>query len=157
VTTTPAAGQDQLELEGTATLIGYGRISWADARLLLTGAEAAWADYEGFHIGPPPQTPPPYSHLWAWTGQWLARLRIDDQTAIVGVLALTAAPASGPPGRDPLPVSFSRSSSSTWPSNEKRVGPLLAGVHGRTADLYQVTGEYPITFVRVRPAVAIPG
>jgi hypothetical protein len=54
-------------------------------------------------------------------------------------------------------VSFSRSSSQTWPSAEKRVGPLLPGVPGRIADLYQVTGEYPVTFVRIRPAVSAPG
>lgn len=155
--TTPATGQDQPETEGTATLIGYGRITWADACLLLTGTEAAWADYEGFHIGPPPQAPPPYSHLWAWTGQWLARLRIDGREVIAGVLALTAAPASGPPGRDPLAVSFSQVRSQTWPPAEKRVGPLLPGVPGRTADLYQVAGAHPVTFVRVHPAASAPG
>ena len=44
--------------EGTATLVGYGRVSWPEVTQLLTGSQAAWADYTGFHVGPPATVTP---------------------------------------------------------------------------------------------------
>ena len=81
---------------GTADLLGYGRISWDQLTAMLAGAQAAWADYAGFHVGPAPAEPPPYFHLWAWTPQWLARARIELGTAITGVLALHGERRAGP-------------------------------------------------------------
>lgn len=143
---------DQPGAEGTAALVAYGRLSWADARRLITGAEAAYADYDGFHFGPPPESAPPYSHLWAWTADWLARLRIDGQEAIGGALVLNAVPASGLPERYRRDVSYREVRSRTWPTAEKRIGPLQPEVGGRIVDLYLVAGENPVTFVRIRPA-----
>lgn len=132
---------------GTADLIGYGRITWDQLATILGGAQAAWADYSGFHIGPLPSTPPPYSHLWAWTGQWLARVRIDNGTAIAGILALDGEPHPALPIRSRESVHFQRVKAGTWPRNERRVGPLPGGVADRTMDMYLIPGHHPITFV----------
>jgi len=135
--------------EGTATLVAYGRVSWPEVTQMLTGSQAAWADYSGFHIGPPPKSPPPYSHLWAWTTGWLARIRVDVDTAIVGTLALTAHPTSPPPEQWRETVNFRELRSQTWDMTEKRVGRLLPEVAGQLADLYLVSGDHPVTFVRI--------
>jgi hypothetical protein len=135
---------------GTATLIAYGRITWDQAVRMLTGAQAAWADYHGFHIGTAPDIPPPYSHLWAWTTDWLARIRIDNQHAIPAILTLTGHPATCPPEQWRQEVQYHQTPSQTWPPAEKRVGPLSPDIAGQPADLYTITGEHPVTFVRIR-------
>jgi hypothetical protein len=131
----------------TGTLIGYGRIGWGQVGRMLAGSQAAWADYDGFHIGAPPGSPPPYSHLWAWTPDWLARLRVDGQDAIAGVLALRAEPENCPPEYWRQRVEYRHVRSETWPETEKRVGPLPAGVTGRATDVYLIGGAHPVTFV----------
>lgn len=138
-------------VDGTGTLVAYGRVPWPQVTRLLAGSQAAWADYHGFHFGTPPESPPPYSHLWAWTEDWLARIRVDGQHAVAGILSLGGEPATPPPERWRAEVKVRQVRSQTWPPTEKRVGELLPEVAGRTADLYLVTGEQPVTFVRVRP------
>jgi hypothetical protein len=140
--------------DGTATLIAYGRVGWAQVASLLTGSQAAWADYDGFHVGPPPATPPPYPHLWAWTVGWLARIRIDGENAIAGILSLSAEPASAPPEQWRQTVRFRETRSQTWGPAEKRVGPLPPEIAGQAADLYLVDGVNPVTFVRIRSGAA---
>lgn len=135
--------------DDTATLLAYGRIGWPQVARLLMGSRAAWADYDGFHVGAPPASPPPYSHLWAWTADWLARIRIDGQDAIAGVLSLRAEPASPPP-KWREEVRFREVRSQTWPPGEKRAGPLRPEIAGQAADLYLLAGEHPVTFVRIR-------
>jgi hypothetical protein len=135
---------------GTATLIAYGRVPWDQVVRMLAGAQAAYADYDGFHVGDTPPAPPPYSHLWAWTSDWLARIRIDGQHAIAGVLALRGEPGNPPPEQWRHDVQFHEVQSQTWPPDEKRVGQLQPEVAGQLADLYLVTGEQPVTFVRIR-------
>jgi hypothetical protein len=142
-------GLDLPVTPGTATLIAYGRLAWNQATRMLAGTEAAWADYDGFHIGAPPESPPPYSHLWAWTTDWLARIRIDGQHAIAGLLILRRQPENCPPEQWRQDVQFQLVRSQTWPQAEKRVGPLALEVAGRIADLYLVTGEHAVTFVRI--------
>lgn len=134
---------------GTATLLAYGRIEWPQVARLVSGSRAAWADYDGFHVGAPPESPPPYSHLWAWTAHWLARIRIDGRDAIAGVLSLRAEPATPPP-KWREEVKFREVQSQTWPPAEKRIGPLRPEIAGKVADLYLVAGEHPVTFVRIR-------
>ncbi len=149
----PVSGQPGLDLPvtpGTATLIAYGRVTWDQVTAMLAGAQAAWADYDGFHVGAAPHSPPPYSHLWAWTADWLVRIRIDGQHAIAGVLALSGQPASSPPEQWRQDVHFRCVQSQTWPPAERRVGPLGPEVVGRPADLYMVTGDRSVTFVRTR-------
>lgn len=131
---------------GTAELLGYGRICWGQLTSFLADAEAAWADYSGFHIGPVPAEPPPYSHLWAWSSEWLARVRIDNGTAITGVLALHDEPHSAPPVISRETVQFQHARAATWPQTEKRVGRLPSGIADRPVDIYLIPGDHPITF-----------
>jgi hypothetical protein len=136
----PAAG-------GTTQLIGYGRVGWEHLTGMLAGAEAAWADYSGFHIGPVPATPPPYSHLWAWTDRWLARARIDRDAAIIGVLAVGGEPETALTVKLSEGVRYQLVQAKTWPGNEKRVGPLAPDLANRGVDAYLVAGARPVTFV----------
>ena len=77
-------------------LIGFGRLTCDQLLAVIGDAQAAWADYEGFHIGPAPIGPPPYGHLWAWTSRCLIRARIDSSTVITGALVLTSEPQTWP-------------------------------------------------------------
>jgi len=138
---------DEPDEFGAADLIGYGRVSWPELARLRGEAESAWADYDGFHIGHPPAKPPPYSHLWAWTGEWLLRARIDGGQAIVGVLALGGAPGVAPPHVTTLKVRYQRAAAATWPHNEKRVGPIAREIADRPVDTFLISGEQPVTFV----------
>jgi hypothetical protein len=153
MTSTPPA-RDLLRLPveaGTAELVGYGRMPWSRLTAMLAGAEAAWADYDGFHIGPPPAGPPPYSHLWAWNGRWLARARIDGNEAIPGVLVLTGEPGNAPPVVFRETVRYQQARAANWPAAENRAGPLPEGVAGREMALYMIPGEHPVTFVSTLP------
>jgi len=147
--TTPNPGQPE---SGTAELIGYGRLTWRQLLDTLDGAPAAWADYEGFHIKPAPSEPLPYTHLWAWTNQWLVRARIDVDTAITGALALTARPAAAPTAVLREQVTYQRVRANTWAVGEKRIGPLDSVLSGRTVDLYLIPGPKPVTFISLDPA-----
>jgi len=144
---TDPSGPDLPAATGTAELIGYGRISWDQLTSILTSAQAAWADYDGFHLGPVPPAPPPYSHLWAWTDHWLARVRIDQDTAILGVLALNGKPHPVPPDSPTETVTYQVARAATWPPDEKRVGELALHIAGRAIHIYLIPGEHPITFV----------
>jgi hypothetical protein len=146
-----AGGLAKVSEPGTADLIGFGRIGWDQLLRMLGGAQAAWADYDGFHIGPAPAAPPPYSHLWAWTDRWLIRVRIDGGQAIAGALVLTAAPDHAPPHTTTQTVRYLRVTAHTWADSEKRVGRLAPGITGRPADVYLVSGENPVTFVSLNP------
>ena len=132
---------------GTASVAGYGRLDWGAFSRMLAGAQTAWAGYDGFHIGDPPAAPPPYSHLWAWTDQWLIRARIEGDQAIVGALILTAAPADAPPPLATEEVRYERATAETWTANEKRVGPMASGQAERPVEVFLVSGEHPVTFV----------
>lgn len=131
----------------TAELLGYGRMEWAAFRSMLGDAETAWADYDGFHVGRAPDAAPPYSHLWAWTSQWLIRARVEGDQVIAGALILESPPPSAPEAALTEPVSYERATARTWGQDENRVGPLPAGLVGRPVEVYLVAGERPVTFV----------
>jgi hypothetical protein len=147
--TTESASEPPETQTGTAELAGYGHMTWDAFRGLLGDAQAAWASYDGFHIGSAPAEPPPYSHLWAWTSQWLIRARIDRGQVIAGALILASRPAVTEPALAER-VSYQRVTALTWAPGEERVGPMKASVAGRQVDLYLVSGERPVTFVAVR-------
>jgi hypothetical protein len=131
-------------------LCGYGRLAWPRLAATLHAAHGvAWADYHGFHIGTAPAEPPPYSHLWAWTAGWLLRARLDGTQAIVGGLQLDAV-GPGLTVVESWDVQCEVRTAHNWSAAAKRVGPLGPEVAGRTVELYEVPGERPITFVRVR-------
>lgn len=83
----------------TWRLIPLGRLSWTQVLAHARGLTCAWADLGGFQVGPPPQAPPPYSHLWGWCADRCLRVRIDGQMAIAAVLT-----SMGTEGRE-VPVS----------------------------------------------------
>jgi hypothetical protein len=135
-------------LLGTALLVGYGALPWTTLSAGLAGIPAAWADYGGFHLAAAPDEPPPYTHLWAWTPDWLLRARIDGATAITGALLLT--PGSSPLGRAPVdtwPVTYQRLTSRTWTRADSRVSALPDAIADQPFDLYQIPGERPVTFI----------
>jgi hypothetical protein len=136
-----------MSTRGWATLHGYGRLPWIDLLSTIDDAPAAWADYDGFHIGPAPSQPPPYTHLWAWTPGWLLRARIDGAHAIVAILQIGDASPSGLIPRSSEQVRYTRRSSHTWPASENRVGRLGPDVADRNVDLYELGGEFPVTFI----------
>lgn len=137
---------------GYADLIGYGRLAWHELRAIVADSPAAWADYYGFHIGAAlPADPPPYSHLWAWTDQWLIRARLDGANAVVGVLALAAEPAPAPPAKLRERVAYQAVQAHNWPPTEKRVGPIAPDVADRQVTLYLIAGPRPVTFVALPP------
>jgi hypothetical protein len=135
----------------TAELWGYGQMEWAAFRSLLGDAEAAWADYDGFHVGRAPEAAPPYSHLWAWTTQWLIRARVEGDQVIVGALILQAPPPSAPRAALTETVTYERATAQTWTLKESRVGPMPAELAGRPVDVYLIAGERPVTFVALGP------
>ncbi|MEO3747200.1 hypothetical protein [Plantactinospora sp. B5E13] len=138
----------------TGILHAHGRITWRHLATALHDTDGtAWADYDGFHIGAAPTSPPPYTHLWAWTADWLLRARLDGDAAIVGVLQTGTTtpqlPHPGPPAATE-PITYTIRHAHTWPANENRVGPLNPTITDRPADLYHTHGTHPITFVRIR-------
>jgi hypothetical protein len=137
------------EAQQTASLHAYGRMAWPELYRAVSPCEAAWADYDGFHIGQIPDTPPPYSHLWAWSQRWLLRARVDGAHAIVAVLATGAATPDRLTQVDAWPVRCVRRRAHTWPDAERRVGKLPATVTDRPVELWQVEGDRPVTFVKV--------
>lgn len=132
-----------------AVLHAYGRLPWTDLLAAVDAAPAAWADYDGFHIGHCPDQPPPYTHLWAWTANWLLRARIDGGQAIVAVLQIGELDLKRLTPRWSQPTGYELRHSHTWAGTDKRVGRLAPHVADRSVDLYEVGGKSPITFVRL--------
>jgi hypothetical protein len=133
------------------TLYGCGRMAWPDLYRAASSCDAAaWADYDGFHIGRLPDIPPPYTHLWAWAEQWLLRARVDGAHAIVAVLAFGEAIPDRITPVSAWPVQCTTRYARTWPAHEKRVGEIPAAVSDRAVEIWQVDGDRPVTFVRVR-------
>ncbi len=125
----------------TAWLLAHGRQPWTEIRTLLTGCTCAWADLDGFHAGAPPAGPPLATHLWAWAGDKLLRVRIDGAEGITAELHLTG------PGQG-QPVTVTRREASGWPSGEGRVS-AAAQWRDRTIRIYQVSGIMPLEFTRL--------
>lgn len=79
------------------------------------------------------------------------RARLDGEDAIIGVLQLGAtAPDLSATTRESWTVDYTTYQAHTWPTGEKRIGPLDAAVADRAVQLYQVAGEHPVTFVSLR-------
>ena len=55
---------EQKRTTETRYLSGQGEVEWSQLRKEAGGLTCAWADYDGFHIGPCPDEAPPYSHIW---------------------------------------------------------------------------------------------
>jgi hypothetical protein len=60
---------------------------WGDLVASLPQATAAWADLEGMHRAPLPDSMPiGATHLWFWDAGRYGRIRIDGECWIAGVL-----------------------------------------------------------------------
>lgn len=131
-------------MTATAWLVAHGRRPWAEIRPLLAGCTCAWADLDGLHAGPPPDSPPLATHLWAWNDGKLLRVRIDGGDGITAELHLTD-PGHGEP------VTVTEREVPGWPSGEGRVS---AGQEWRDQAMrvYQVTGLMPLEFTRLADA-----
>ena len=110
-------------------LEGTGEIAWEEFSPSTKGLTCAWADYKGFHMGPCPQTAPPYSHIWGWNedGSVLLRGRIDAGEKVDCVIRDII---TWKPGHERLKVRFY--GRDTWPEQMTAV---------------EVLGEQPVTFI----------
>lgn len=148
----------------TWSLHEHGELEWPEVQGLIAGASCAWADYAGFHVGPCPDSAPPYSHLWAWDadGSRLVRVRVDGSRGVVGVLSRTAATSVGD-GSQVRTVEVQERPGVPW-GNDKRVAAVP---EVREITIFEVQGLpelvgqapahaviAPVTFVRVLPAQA---
>jgi hypothetical protein len=129
-------------------LAGHGRLPWPRVRELIGAQDCAWADLDGFQLGPAPDTAPPYSHLWSWSpGRWV-RVRIDGAHGIVGILSPTG------PGDD---VEVHLQPGHPWrPLEDQRIAPLPPTVLAEPWHLLVVGGLRPITFVHRGPPPHLP-
>lgn len=69
-----------------ATLCGTGWVPWHEVHTLLDGWDSVWSDLDGAHVGVIPVETPTGTHLWAWRGDTWARVRVDEDEAVVGLL-----------------------------------------------------------------------
>ena len=136
-----------------------GRMSWAQALAgPLAGLTCLWQDLDGLHIEPAPASAPPASLLWGWRdGSYLARVRLDGDTAFVAVHDVDTAGTGGAAG-----------SVVPWALGDRRI----AAHHGRgpSADAGGLGAAYeqivvdgieggagPITFIRPSRALRPTG
>lgn len=134
-------------MTATRTLHAWGVLPWDRVVEIIGDAQAAWADYAGFHIGPCPTEAPPYSHLWAWSDQWRFRVRIDGETGIVAALGNPVAPTGAPAHRS-SEVAVSEYAGIGWEDDgqiAEAASDLLKGVHGIV--LTETLEPMPMTFV----------
>lgn len=128
----------------TAWLTAHGRQDWSKIASLLTGCTCAWADLDGFHVGPPPARPPLATHLWAWGTTRLLRVRVDGGDGIAAELHL-----SGEEHGEPVTVTERNAVS--WPLGEGRVS-VDDQWRGRAIRIYEVTGLAPLEFASLDEA-----
>jgi hypothetical protein len=137
-----------------AELAGYGWQTWPAVRQLVGSVECCWADLDGWHVEPLPDDPPPATHMWGWDRDVLWRLRIDGDTAVVA--ALHPVQTSGPqPAGEPAiseRVAVRRTRSHGWPAADQQVRARGSQPSSLEWELAEVTGPWPITFVRGREA-----
>lgn len=70
-------------------LVPLGRQPWATLRQQIpAGAQCAWADIDGFHIGDAPSELAGVTHLWVAADKAGWRLRVDGSTVIGAKLEL---------------------------------------------------------------------
>ena len=126
-------------------LCGTGWVPWAAVRELLGGWDAAWSDLAGAHLGVLPEEAPSATHLWAWRGDVWARVRIDDDEAVAGLLH--------PVGQCPQPgecsgtavATTTQTPASSWPEKHIRLAETLRSIHWQVRT---VSEGVTTTFVR---------
>ena len=139
---------EQKRTTETRYLSGQGEVEWSQLRKEAGGLTCAWADYDGFHIGPCPDEAPPYSHIWGWNrdGGVLLRGRIDAGRVIAGWLRKTP---SG--GEKEKKVPTVTRQVITWKPDHERLKINFAGEKANWPEKMQsveVLGENPVTFMK---------
>lgn len=126
-------------------LRGLGRTTWEQARPHLATLTCAWADLDGFHVGPPPDERPVATHLWAWSPQRWARARFDGDEVITALLDRVDnadATATGP-GE---PVTVTTRPLVVWADDERLPQPLPPELP-RDLLVLEAGDLYPLAFV----------
>lgn len=133
-------------------LIGHGLLPWCEVSRLAEPCRAAWADYDGFHVGDLPPICPPYSHIWAWSDQCWLRIRPDgDGGAIVGELRLVDSDDDLAGGE---PVDVHVLPGLLWNPADQRVTPRGDDLTGAELHLIEVPGATAVSFLHEGP---LPG
>jgi hypothetical protein len=137
-------------LPGRLTTLGW--CEWSRALALLTGATCAWADVDGFHVGPAPPEPPFTNHLWAWRPDRLFRLRIGPGRALMSTLDL----AGGANGAGAVPVTVVKRRGVAWPPGLGPQGEQTVGELDRDYFVYEARdpspgSKSPLVFVERDP------
>ncbi|SHJ67530.1 hypothetical protein SAMN02745244_03017 [Tessaracoccus bendigoensis DSM 12906] len=133
-------------------LHAFGANDWATVRRIVGDRTAAWADYDGFQIGPCPEAPPPYSHLWAWSsdGESLIRVRVDAESCVVGALSREAWPGEGAAPLESHEVEVIKRPGLPW-GEDGQIGDQSGEILGRVESilLHETLTPSPVTFVSV--------
>lgn len=139
-------------------LTGIGPVEWSKALECIEGWSALWQAADGLRCGRVPAAQPWATHMWAWSGDVAARVRIDRTVhlAFLGsdpdliqqlspgqpVERVNVLSRQEAPGSDPLVI---------WQPTDRRVPVLDIGVG--EADLWiehVVISGSPITFLARR-------
>lgn len=132
-------------MTGDEVLCGTGWGSWTDVLALLAGWDATWSDLDGAHVGAVPDEPPKGTHLWAWRGDAWARVRIDEDEAVVGVLH----PEGHCPQNGECPgarvAAASETSAASWPEPHVRLPDTLRSTRWLVRTVHE---GVTMTFVR---------
>lgn len=125
----------------TRWLDGWGEVEWARLQEAADGMTCAWADYDGFHIGPCPTQAPPYSHIWGWSddGGTLLRGRIDAGRVTVGWLR-----TSGAQGE---PVDCVVRDLLTWRQEHERLHITMDRPYPERMRTVEILGPGPVSFI----------
>lgn len=133
----------------TRYLHTLGRADYSDHLRTLTGMTAAWADIDGWHQGPPPDTAPTATHLWAWSDDSTARFRIDGDHAVGAVLNESP---THPAAVRSDEVQVRVDTPENWGVGEKRIKADLAPHLDMQWQLITVIDDPAVTFVRQHSA-----
>jgi len=130
-------------------LEGLDWLAWERIHDLVGEQECAWADLDGFHVGPVPGAAPPSTHVWSWSPTRWIRVRIDGNGGIVGVLSLDRTTGGAVEA-----VSVQLARGHPWRNDDERVMPLADALVEQPWTLLTVMGLRPVTFVHRGPSPA---
>jgi hypothetical protein len=122
-----------------------GRADYNDHYPALANMTASWADIDGWHHGPTPETAPTATHLWAWDDDSAARLRVDGTEAVAAILSTSP---SHPTATRSTQVTVRTDTPMGWGIEERRIKAELSQQLRAKWQLLTVVDDLTITFVR---------
>jgi len=126
-------------------LRGHGRLPWAQTVSVLKGLNCAWADLDGWHQNEPaPTDVPTATHLWAWSDQQWARVRIDGDETIVATLSNDK---ENPASPNAVQVDVEIAIGTAWGQDEQRLPSKSRDLGAFRPVLLDVLGQSHCTFV----------